>query len=122
MFLDENAVPAVSPAQIEDWRRALLDAADYLERVGWIQGCYFEYDADDVAGPACMVGAIVGPIEDYSWHNMSNVHRKAITHVAKNLWDVVESTDAEDCLTGWNDHKDRTKEEVIAKLREVARS
>jgi hypothetical protein len=120
MFLDENAVPAVSPAQIEDWRRILLDAADYIETNGWLQDAYFT--AEEATGPACVMGAIVGPGIFDDWPYYDQVQRDAITRLAEALFAIDEETDIEAAVTGWNDYKDRTKEEVIAKLREVARS
>jgi hypothetical protein len=121
MFLDENAVPAVSPAQIEDWRRILLDAADYIEKNGWLQDGYFEYD--DATGPACIVGAIVGRACYDDWIDYNKPQRKALTHLAMSIVPMIDDDIGIDgTVTCWNDQPGRTEEEVIAKLREVARS
>ena len=77
-------------------REILLRAAEILERDGWTQGAY-EHD-----GKCCMVGALI--LAGQGWS------------VARNA--VRDNIGMEPIY--WNDAKDRTASEVIAKLREVA--
>jgi hypothetical protein len=123
MFLDESqplapVAPALSPAP---WRGLLISAARAIEKYGWCQDSYFE---GDIFGPRCMVGAIAGPDGwDMKFDEMTPSVQAAIAKVAENISPYLIQCTGETleyAVTGWNDDESRTKEDVIAKLREVA--
>lgn len=88
---------------LEPWRQSLLDAADYIERVGWCQGIPI-----NARGNVCISQALnkvtQGDLERW----------KAFQH----LYAYLDTR----LLTIWNDGADRTKEEVLTTLRVVARA
>jgi hypothetical protein len=77
------------------WRRALLDAANYLEAYGWEHGC----------GPSDIVSALA----------IVCVHSVPYIHVINELERLIGMR-----LMEWNNEPNLTKYEVIAKLRECA--
>lgn len=89
-------------------------AAKYLEEHGWTQDVFVTYD-----GCACAVGAIRlaaggGRHEDDETHIQTNyLSSTATAAVSKRLAPVSS-------LLSWNDEPDRTADEVITLLREVA--
>lgn len=89
----------ITPA-LEPWQQTLLEAAQYIRNHGWTVGCYMFIPS----GSVCMVGAL---------HEVENsdAEGKAYHKLAKHLGMVPET---------WNDYKAGSKEEVIAKLEEVA--
>jgi hypothetical protein len=103
--------PKWAPAEIKlkPWQEVLLKAAGILERDGWIQGNY----GDESRG-YCTMGAM----------------RAASTVVPIHTWDGLPAEYVEACnklnetlpfnISYWNDHQDRTKEEVVSTLRKVA--
>lgn len=86
------------PAESENaWRRALLDAADYIERRGWSQ---FQSGRND--GPICMVSAIATVC----------VYSKPFARALEELKQALGADPMQ-----WNDKPGRTQAEVIAALR-----
>lgn len=86
--------------RIEPWQLLLLTAADLIEKRGWIQG---EFRSDD--GRYCAMGAIqeIDCPSQEKWIAMARVTQTLRMD-----------------LVAWNDHRSRTKEQVVTKLREVA--
>lgn len=89
-------------------QRILLRAAELLEHDGWCQG----YLRDDF-GRMCASGAIGAAIEemcpvDGDPDTWEDVACRVARHVGARM------------LTAWNDESERTKDEVIAALRQVA--
>jgi hypothetical protein len=102
MLFDPNWKKRPDPEiSIEPWRQTLLAAADYIEEHGWCQGVMTAPD-----GSVCMLGAIV------RCNSQDKLTAEAIlvTHFRYSG------------VAARNDERGRTKEEVIAKLREVAKS
>lgn len=88
-----------TPAELDDLSRALLKAADYIERHGWQQeflGCG--------GGPVCVLGGIY----------YANEGRYYITAAGRLMDSLGGRADQ------WNDRPGRTQAEVVAKLRAVA--
>lgn len=100
----------------------LIAAADLIERTGWTQE-HFARDSrgkpvitmDESACCFCLIGALdrVRDIGNpYSWYS----HRVSLDALSR-----VVGTPADWCsLSGWNDKKGRTKDEVVAALRKAA--
>lgn len=95
MFVESGRVTEVT---LEPWRQVLLDAADYIETYGWCQ-----HDIRDEQGRVCIVGAMKAVRRDNAV--------MAFEILSKNLRMLPSR---------WNDDVHRTKEQVVAKLREVA--
>ncbi len=92
-----------SKVQTEPWRIALNDAADCIERRGWIQR-----RLSDEHG-VCALAALV-----FSGHyDCQEAREKLKIHISGKPWLS---------LADWNDAPGRTKEEVIAAFRNAARS
>lgn len=112
MLYDPKWAPPETEIKIEPWQKILLDAANILEEKGWIQ-------RERSRGTNyCMLGAIevatYGRIRCFlrSWDDHDPVLREAVNHVQNSLDGLAPWI--------WNDAESRTKEQVIAKLREVA--
>ncbi len=89
--------------QTEPWRKALNDAADYIEKHDWRQGALVDID-----GKVCALGAIV-----FSGHYDDAEAREALKkYLSGTPWVSIAE---------WNDAPGRTKEEVIAAFRNAAR-
>jgi hypothetical protein len=97
--------------KLEPWQQILIDAADIIEKHGWIKDRYHTVHG------YCAVGAImkVGGYDvrrNQSIHgNLPPVVKDAMTQLQKNLGVSIPR---------WNDGIGRTKEQVVAKLKEVA--
>lgn len=83
--------------------RALLDAADYIEKHGWCQGEVF--GPDDAV---CAIGAIMATATNLG------ILDRAAGLLARYL-DI-----GIDRVARWNDDPSRTKDQVISALREAA--
>jgi hypothetical protein len=96
--------------KVRSGRRLLSDAADAIERNGWTQG-----ETISSTGGVCALGAIglaAAELPD------RDARCWAIVVTAKRiLRNALHGPIAE-----WNDAPRRTKDEVVAKLREVAQS
>jgi hypothetical protein len=101
----------VNTAQVKTSQQILLNAATILERDGWCQG---ELHSPD--GKHCMIGAFdLSVFElDLSFSDGYTVRQKAMNAIKTKIGAAHIPT--------WNDQVARTKEEVIAKLREAAQS
>jgi hypothetical protein len=87
-------------AKLPPERQVLLDAANILEERGWIQGGF-----GNASRGYCMMGAIGETRADENWQLM------AMIALNQKFGQPMEQ---------WNDTPGRTKEEVIAMLRETA--
>lgn len=88
---------------VDEVGQVLLDAADYIEKHGWCQGNYC-----DPLGRVCALGAL----NIVSCGIPNHTEGIAINAAIRLMWNLR--------ITQWNDHPERTKEEVIAALRKVA--
>lgn len=93
---------------LEEWQTVLLDAANYIEKHGWIQGGMEHPD-----GRVCAFGALTHAAKftsgDYWVHDG---YRLAVHHLVDKVGHIPM----------WNDHPWQTKEEVVSTLRKVARN
>jgi hypothetical protein len=103
MLYDPNwqVTDPLKPKFKERWRKILWDAAELLEREGWVQGC--EHNSHGY----CMMGAL----NDFQRKPMSIDVAKAKIALHKHL---------RQAIVLWNDADGRMKEEVLAVLRTVA--
>jgi hypothetical protein len=101
MLFDPNWKKQPDPEiSIEPWRQLLLDAADYIEVNGWCQKTVQDYE-----GRVCAVGAMLCVLPQGN-KNFDKAFTKLQSAVG--------------LIPIWNDNCNRTKEQVIAKMREVA--
>jgi hypothetical protein len=101
------------------WRRLLRKAANLLERKGWHRGCLARNSTGakvDIDSPAaesfCLVGAIYKANNESCKDPIRDLTSLARLKVSQSIYSK--------SITGWNDTIASSKEEVIAKLREVA--
>lgn len=98
-----QAEPVVPVVKDEPWRKVLREAANILQEKGWCQ-C----QAEDRFGHVCMAQAIsLACKKDFSLYGETTMRFRTILGME---------------AVHWNDTEGRTKEQVIAKLREVAES
>jgi hypothetical protein len=107
----------------EPWRKLLLEAADIIEQKGWTQGRLTS------AGKFCMVGSLYaatwGPVQSKWCRHLAqgpDVYPKelllalyALNHALGSEWSASWGN-----ITQFNDLHATSKEEVVAKMREVA--
>jgi hypothetical protein len=106
MFVEEKRQGEVA-VPLEPWRQVLLDAADSIERLGWIQ-----HALGTGSGPRCVLGAIhfAGAERGSGWLWTGTIDAVTKMHAAL----------GRNNLPVWNDAPGRTKDEVLALLRRVA--
>jgi hypothetical protein len=111
MFLDEKKV-GEDKVTLEPWRKALLDAADYIEEHGWCQGSLTSDGGRVCAGGAVLMAHSGSLTTNYP---LGSVPDKAIYMLEKYV-------DASHYfgIASWNDAKERTKGEVVAAMRGCA--
>ena len=110
----------------------LRDAAGYLQRHGWIQGLMFE-DPVLPSPPACVIGAIKMAIGGDPFAELHGDHLNAYTstlhlfagyvdtvYYAWGIGDDGEQANPLDVIGDWNDHDERTVEQVITALQSCA--
>lgn len=89
------------------FKQVCSEIADHIEKVGWIQGAAYKFTpgrrCDE--SPCCVIGALNITCRDND--EFFTVRR------------CLQACLGEPIAT-WNDEPGRTKEEVIAKLREIA--
>ena len=92
-------------------------AADLIERTGWTQGCSARDENDKKCGeedPKAVCYCVYGAIAKSS---QTLKYSKSL----KLPFDILrDSAGITGGIISWNDHPDRTKEEVIAALRGVS--
>lgn len=92
----------------------LNDAADLLEREGWIQGALESREG------RCAVGAIRAACGIDNNRDFDKQERKLIALSRRAIWAARRGLPFA-TITAWNDHPARTREEVITALRKAAR-
>ena len=100
----------------------LVRAADLLEEFDWFQGnycpaCTGEEGEGSIfrAERFCALGAMIRAEKDlgvYTGFDTGSFHASTMKSLARVI--------GTEFIAGWNDHPGRTKEEVVAKLREAA--
>jgi hypothetical protein len=107
MFVETKREGESEAKTLERWRQILINAADKIEKYGWIQGSLVTNRG------VCVLGALGGwgMAEGYE----CDANRKLLAHI--NL----SSPDNPWSLAAWNDEPGRTKAEVLTALREAAR-
>lgn len=108
--MDQSIQSYLKP-ELDEASKVLLRAADYIEEHGWCQNEMHTLD-----GSACLEGAIQYAISGRLMRfdeglESANLFCDALTRI-----DLAVDRPA----FKWNDAPGRTKEEVVAKLREVA--
>lgn len=98
-----------TPAELDDTSKLLLKAADRIETHGWCQGNYW------VGEKSCLVGAITKAWGSDYKNDGSSQRALAYERVARSLGLPMPAD-----IIAWNDAKERTEDEVVAKLRAVA--
>lgn len=98
-------------------RRVLLGAADLIERCGLLKGDYWPGHLDHLpyvdGDPCCSYGAVLVTVD--ATYRSERVKIAARGRLRHHLRGRGPGTIAE-----WNDHPDRTKDEVVAMLRAAA--
>lgn len=124
-YLPDKLFPlSVPDAPVEAWRRALLDAAEYIRVHGW---CQQFYDGDKV----CLVGALHAVLG--SERVTRTISTGATIPAFEPSWPGVSDDAAEqvrahlhlpigESVADWNDEPGRTADEVISALESAARS
>lgn len=92
-------------APVEPWRKALLDAAQYIRDHGWCQN-----ELRNLSGNVCMVGSILFSNLQQCRNEIDPAKSRVMAHLGNSS------------ISRWNDTPGRTKEEVIAVMETVARS
>ena len=99
MFV-ETKKEGEAPSQFEPWRQLLLNAADYIEIYGWCQ------NQRSLDGRVCAIGAI----EAVAYGQSKDAARRALIEYLG------------ECIVVWNDAPGQTEVEVVAAMRDCARS
>lgn len=121
--------------ETEEWRTVLLEAANIIEREGWVQGQYVEY-SDDISSRRCAIGAISKAASgiSYAWDCGYSGSDKTFWFTSKAAQEAYDKMMVEinrrpvwafwrkewTTLDRWNDHDGRTADEVVATMRKVA--
>lgn len=99
----------------------LAEAADVIERNGWVQGRYYDFKQYDRGTPAadCRV-CLLGGINIAMWGNPSYPRADRRPAFYFQMTGELEKTVGSAWVDDWNDAVGRTVEEVIALLRTTA--
>lgn len=106
MLFDPKWAPPEIEITLEPWQKILLDAADILEKKGWVRSHYHH------AGRSCAIGAIA--IATSGNANGTHIGTVAGKTAVGELMDYIGN------IPYWNDHVAKDGKEVIATLRAVA--
>ena len=98
--MDQSIQSYLKP-ELDEASKVLLRAAEYIEEHGWCQ-----HDLVEMSGRVCLMGAIYSVAKEDD--------ARAALDMVVNAIGRFPSV--------WNDAPGRTQAEVVAKLREVARS
>lgn len=98
-----------SQVQLEPWRRLLLNAADTIERVG-----HCKMTQCDNEGRMCFIGAV-------KFHDVGNAKSWELTTYGTEALDKMRKYLGEHPID-WNNAPERTGAEVVAGMRDCARS
>lgn len=107
MLFDPKWAP--TEIKLEPWQEILLRAADILEEHGWVQG-QIGYDGEGY----CAFGAMIKALATVNHMGLDDAMMKLGNAVA------TIGSPFDSAIFRWNDREDRTKEQVISKMREVA--
>jgi hypothetical protein len=104
MLYDPNWTPP--EVKLKPWQETINRAIDLIEVCGWRQRTY-----GDTYHGFCIIGALRGA--GYASSGLDDAHTRieAISHICEAI--------GSDDVTGWNDMLNRTKEQVISKMREA---
>jgi len=97
-------------ANIDEAGKILLEAADYIERLGWCQGVH-----ENGQGEVCAMGAIC---HCYRGGDLTRRRQNGDLVAIHRLQNYVGPSYVGD----WNDASGRTKDQVVAALRAAARA
>ncbi len=115
MLYDKRWDKLEAAVELEPWRQLLLEAADVIEQRGWCR-----HTRMNSRGEVCAVGAILSArwgfdrLDWGSWYD-DEPTREAVLNLRARVASGTISG-----VGGWNDTPDRTKDEVVAMLRDVA--
>lgn len=100
-------------------RDILLGAADYIEKHGWRQGGFGAWGGR--LGPCCAAGAIgvMTTGEGVGACALGTAAKRQLAAMVTQRQDV-PLAECVPVIADWNDAPERTKDEVVAKLREAA--
>lgn len=109
MYIETEARPQGEVKELDDASKLLLKAAAVIEDRGW---CQWSYESLD--GRVCLLGALKvaaggSPNDDEDEDSVVGIAKRAMAGAVGKVF-----------VHSWNDHPNRTKEEVVAKLRAVA--
>src|SRR5437879_1675262 len=113
MLYDPKWAPPETEIKLEPWQELMLKAAVLLEEKGWIQNIIRNKNGFCAAGALFYSSA--EPLKLVGELLRKPIYTKAIEKLKE---EVVKA--GYDNVPDWNDARGRTKEQVIAKLREVA--
>lgn len=120
MLYDPKWAPPATEIKLEPWQEVLLKAADLIEECGLLQRALGGWNIG-----YCSVGAIRAStgmsLLTYASNNYAlnyDAYARVIYKLANKIGGHMVSDEAK--IIVWNDRPGRTKEEVIAKLRETA--
>jgi hypothetical protein len=94
-----------TPAELAGWQRVMLKASDIIDERGLCKESY------SGSRGYCIYGALYAAADLTPMDAMNEALNEARRILLNKLPDTIIC---------WNDHKDRTKDEVVAKLRAVA--
>ena len=107
MFVEEKKLGEVPVRELEPWQEVCLAAARTLETLGWCQGT-----RKDRHGRMCAEAALFRDgLPGLPGRQIAEARAVAFDRIVRRL---------RDSIPRWNDTPGRTKEEVIALLRDVA--
>lgn len=114
MLKNPNWQPAKTDIELEEWQNILLKAADIIVQYGWIQD-----KVGNVHMGFCLVGALQQAAYGQTFYSTytdvpGNVRNDYLTACRK-LGEHIHSV----TLYSWNDRNYRTKDQVVAALKEA---
>lgn len=115
MFLDEKRQGETqAPITLEPWRQLLLDGANEMEKRGHCKGAL-----TDTKGRVCFYGAL-----NVADHNYASFTGSLVVEEAGRRMSVALGSPSGSYMTAvvWNNNPGLPAAEVVAKMREVARS
>lgn len=102
-------------------KQILTEAADIIERNGWVQGRFYDYRQFRAGTPRvdCSV-CLVGAINIAMWGDPVHPLRVGRPEFYWQIMDALEVQAGTESVDDWNDAGDRTAEEVTTLLRTTA--
>jgi hypothetical protein len=113
------AAEAVAWAEVA---RLLNTAADELERRGWCQGDFGDDGSDPDGCRVCLDGALYAATTGSPFPDPADSYGNQVLRFrARELIREAARISSIATVTGWNDRRGRTAEQVIAAVRQAAR-